>query len=98
MSRFLSPWLALPVLLLSGTPGYGQTPAPPKTPPPQKVLTVRVTLPTVLGKLGELAGVLPRTTKASRQTSTDNPVVTLAVPLPRFLSGSDEAPPPARKP
>lgn len=98
MLRFYSIWLALPALLLAGMPGYGQTPAPPKTPPPQKVLTVHLTLPTVLGKLGELTGVLPRTTKASRQTSTDNPVVTLAVPLPRFLSGSDDKPPTPRKP
>lgn len=98
MPRFHRIWLALPVLLLAGTPGYGQTPAPPKTPPPQKVLTVHLTLPTVLGKLGELAGVVPRTTKASRQTSTDNPVVTLSVPLPRFLSGSDDKPAAPRKP
>ncbi|AHJ96378.1 hypothetical protein [Hymenobacter swuensis] len=96
MPRSYCIWLTL-ALLLVGLPGYSQAPEPPKT-PPQKVLTVHLTLPTVLGKLGELAGVLPRTSKTSRQTSTDNPVVTLAVPLPRFLSGSDDKPAAPRKP
>ena len=96
MPRFYCIWLTL-ALLLVGIPGYSQASPPPKT-PPQKVLTVHLTLPTVLGKLGELAGVVPRTTKASRQTSTDNPVVTLSVPLPRFLSSSDDKPTAPRKP
>jgi len=96
MPRSYCIWLTL-ALLLIGLPGHSQALEPPQT-PPQKVLTVHLTLPTVLGKLGELAGVLPRTPKNSRQTSTDNPVVTLAVPLPRFLSGADDKPAAPRKP
>ncbi|RSK36020.1 hypothetical protein [Hymenobacter metallilatus] len=88
-------WILL-VLLLAARPSRAQTkPAPP---PPQKVLTVRVTLPTVLGKLGEVTGLLPNPRKAKAQTSTDNPVVTLAVPLPRFLSGATNPPPEPTKP
>ncbi|RSK48416.1 hypothetical protein [Hymenobacter rigui] len=88
-------WLLL-LLLLSASPGYAQT--KPATPPPQKVVQVRVTLPTVLGKLGEVAGLLPSPRKDKNQTSTDNPVVTLTLPLPRFLSGSADKPDSARKP
>ena len=87
-------WLLLLLLLVGAYSSHAQT----KPAPPPKVLTVRVTLPTVLGKLAEVTGLLPSTRKAKAQTSTDNPVVTLAVPLPRFLSGSANTPPESRKP
>jgi hypothetical protein len=88
MFRALSCWLFL--LLLAARPGYSQN--KPAALPSRKVLTVRLTLPTVVGKLGEMAGWIPRAAPSEKNSPTRNPVVTLAVPLPRFLSSSAPAP------
>lgn len=90
MFRALFCWLFFLLLLLAAQPGYSQN--KPAAPPPRKVLTVRLTLPTVVGKVGEMAGWIPRAAPDKKNSPTSNPVVTLAVPLPRFLSGSDPTP------
>ncbi|MDU0370384.1 hypothetical protein ACFPAF_08290 [Hymenobacter endophyticus] len=96
MFRIFVCWALFFAGVLGAAPGHAQNkPAPP---PRQKVLNVRVVLPTMLGKLAEVAGLLPDSGQDKAQTSTDNPVVTLAVPLPRFLSKSEPAPAKPRKP
>ncbi|OWP61742.1 hypothetical protein CDA63_17730 [Hymenobacter amundsenii] len=81
------------VLLLRQTQVWGQqrVPAPvtvPAAPPPQKVLKLQIILPSVVGRLGEMTGILvsPDKTKSAR-TSTSNPVLYLRIPLPRLLTG-----------
>ena len=86
---------AAAALLLGGLPARSQTttkPAPPPAPapPPQKVLNVQVTLPTLVGRLGEMTGILvARDKKKPGRNATGNPVLYLAIPLPRIF-GSDE--------
>lgn len=64
-------------------------PQPPATLRPQKVLTVHVTLPSLVARLGEVAGLLvSHDQKQKDRAATDNPVLVLTVPLPRFI-GAD---------
>ena len=77
-------------LLLSSVAARAQnTPPPPPAPKPvQKVLKVQLVLPTVVGRLGEMTGVLvSRDKKSPNRTPTGNPVLLLSIPLPKFLSG-----------
>ncbi|MFD2786332.1 hypothetical protein [Hymenobacter rubripertinctus] len=90
MLLYRTPFLLLTAaLLLALAPAQAQKVPPPllpAPPPPQKVLTVQLTLPTLVGRLGEMTGILARRDK-KKGTSTDNPVLFLAVPLPRLFSG-----------
>lgn len=76
------------LLLLAGS-GWAQS-TPPAAPPRRpRQLTVRLTLPTAVGAVGEFVGVL-KTTEKSRlrrltTARTSNPVLVLTVPLPRWL-------------
>ncbi|RPD46925.1 hypothetical protein DNI29_12250 [Hymenobacter sediminis] len=65
-----------------------QTPAPPAA--TQKELTVQLTLPTVVGVIGEYAGILTskekgklKTLRKQNRTTTSNPVLILTIPLPK---------------
>lgn len=77
-----------------------RTTASPAT--PQKELVVRVTLPTVVGVLGEYAGILRSKEKGKlksltgpdRPRSTSNPVLILSIPLPKLLADRKENPAP----
>ncbi|GAB2775757.1 hypothetical protein HNQ93_002052 [Hymenobacter luteus] len=83
--------LLLSLLLLSAGRSAAQTrpdPAVPAT--PQKELTVHLTLPTVVGLIGEYAGILTSKEKGKLKTlskqgrsTTSNPVLILTIPLPR---------------
>ena len=66
----------------------------------QKELTVHLTLPTVVGLIGEYVGILSSKekgkvktiTERSRPRTTSNPVLILKVPLPRLFSSDDKSP------
>ena len=67
----------------------------------QKELTVHLTLPTVVGLVGEYVGILSSKEKnklktiseRNRPRTTSNPVLILTVPLPRLFTSDDKAPP-----
>lgn len=80
-------FLLLSVLLLSARSSMAQSQP---TPAPQKELTVQVTLPTVVGLIGEYAGILSskekgklKTLRKQSRTTTSNPVLILTIPLPK---------------
>ena len=75
--------------LLGNSAAQAQQKPPPQPPTavrPQKVLTVHVTLPSLVARLGEVAGLLvSRDQNKKDRAATDNPVLVLTVPLPRFV-------------
>ncbi|MBT9393978.1 hypothetical protein KLP40_12470 [Hymenobacter sp. NST-14] len=77
-------------LLLGGLPAAAQTKTPASSPapapPPQKMLNVQITLPTLVGRVGEMTGILVTRDKQKSARSTRNPVVYLSIPLPRLFS------------
>lgn len=83
-------FLLLGLLLLSAGRGAAQSrPAP--APASQKELTVHLTLPTVVGLIGEYAGILSsrekgrlKTLRKQSRTTTSNPVLILTIPLPKL--------------
>lgn len=77
------------LLVLGSTRARAQSqPAAPPAAPPQQVLTLRVTMPTVVGyAMRLLAKDRPAPRPGGRSAPrTSNPVLVLTVPLPTFLS------------
>lgn len=97
-------FILLSALLLGAVPVLAQTrpePTPPSAPADQQVLTVRVTLPTVVGYAIRLFtkeedGEKPAKPKP-KDLPTSNPVLTLTVPLPQLLSSRKSADAPPKK-
>ena len=84
---------AAAALLLGGLPAAAQTtpkPVPAPAPPPQKVLNVQIVLPTLVGRLGEMTGILvARDKKKPGRNATGNPVLYLAIPLPHLFENDE---------
>ncbi|UPL49815.1 hypothetical protein [Hymenobacter sublimis] len=87
------PFLLACILLLSAGNSWAQSRPPEPLPASstQKELTVRVTLPTVVGVIGEYAGILSSREKGKLKTlatpskaRTSNPVLILTIPLPKI--------------
>jgi len=87
------PALLLTALLLS-TEGWAQAP-PGSTPPaaPEQQLTVRVTVPTIVGVVSDYARILLsrdkdklKTLTGKRESRTSNPVIVLTITLPPGIS------------
>lgn len=87
----------LAVLALSPLRSLAQgPPEPPAAEASHRELTVRVTLPTVVGLVGEYVGILSSREKGKvralttrgRSRSTSNPVLTISIPLPKAWSDS----------
>ncbi|GGG53322.1 hypothetical protein GCM10011378_31990 [Hymenobacter glacieicola] len=81
------------MLLLGAGSSWAQSRPPEPVPAgsAQKELTVRVTLPTVVGVIGEYAGILSSREKGKLKTlttrgqpRTSNPVLVLTIPLPKI--------------
>lgn len=89
------------LLLAASLRGRAQTRT--EAPATRKELVVHITLPTVVGLLGEYTGILRSKEKGklkaltdkNRPRSTSNPVLILAIPLPKGWSDQKEPPAPA---
>ncbi|MBX0292157.1 hypothetical protein K3G63_17040 [Hymenobacter sp. HSC-4F20] len=90
------------LLVLTALRSQAQTRTTTSPASPQKELVVRVTLPTVVGLLGEYTGILRSKEKGKLKTltgpnrprSTSNPVLILSIPLPKLLADRKEDPAP----
>ncbi|UYZ63811.1 hypothetical protein [Hymenobacter weizhouensis] len=86
--------LFVSTLLLTAARGQAQsTSAPPGR--ASRQLTVRLTLPTAVGAVGEFMGLLKSSEKSRPQQPntprTSNPVVVITMPLPRWLDKKTNA-------
>jgi hypothetical protein len=85
------------LLALPAAAARAQSRPEPTAPPPQQVVTLRVTLPTAVGYAMRLLSKADKTTQPAgrRAPRTSNPVLVFTVPVPQLLSGKQTAPEPA---